>query len=97
MYLNEVSFPMTFTIGMIKINSMSGNASFTIGNSRVTTPTYTDQSQGSNLSIGDLSKAQSQMENKQMVVYEQWKDKTKLEFNSHDDEEETPALTGIYP
>lgn len=92
---------MTFYIGNIKINSMSGNASFTVGTSKTYDTNYTDNSQGTNMVIGESSKALSQMENKQFIVNEsknEKEDQSKTSSNNNSEEDEdNPALTGIYP
>lgn len=47
----------------IKINSISGNGSVTIGEATHNSPTANNKSQGQNTSYGDTSPAESTMEN----------------------------------
>lgn len=47
----------------LKINSISGNGSITIGEASYNSPTAYNKSQGANSSYGDLSPTESNMEN----------------------------------
>ncbi|WP_449539781.1 hypothetical protein [Ferdinandcohnia sp. Marseille-Q9671] len=87
---------INITLDKITIYTMSGNSSFTVGESRQKELSYTDQSQGTNSSIGDSSNNYSKMTNYQEV--EKKKRKTNKQSKiEQEKEEETPALTGIYP
>ncbi|MCH1626797.1 spore germination protein [Ferdinandcohnia quinoae] len=86
-----------FFIGSIKINNMSGNAALTIGEMIQKSPKFEDQSQGTNCSIGDLSSADSYMQNEQYDLSSKSNKGTpQLESESAKEHKEEEAATGIY-
>jgi hypothetical protein len=86
----------SISIGSIKINNMTGNASITIGEMVQKNAKYEDQSQGTNCSIGDSSSVESIMENKQIETKQKEDSSSSSQPGSESDDFEEEAATGIY-